>query len=240
MRICHQYKIRKRFEKKEPIVKVYTNEDLRNAEIKRIDKRTATEIILKYEYLGSMPHAGSVQYCYGMFLDGQLGGVLVYGDLTTPLKNFPQFNFVGRVVVLHRGVCVHWTPKNSASFFISRSYNMLKEDDQNIKILTATVDRDAGEIGTIYQSLNWHFVGVINANNRYRNFVIDGKAVHPKTLYDRHGTSSMKVMREVYGDRLVIKPYTDKLRYFYFIGSHKENRTNYEKIESKLKPYPKR
>jgi hypothetical protein len=238
--IAHQYLIRKDEAEKDLCFYDHINKDLKTTEVRKIDYTLAKQIILKYEYLGSMPHRGVCEYFYGIYFNEELGGVLVYGDLTTPLKDFPQFNFIGKVKILHRGVCLHWTPKNTASYMISKSYNLLKEEDSDIKVLSATVDADAGEVGTIYQSLNWYFCATINANDRYRNFVIDGKSVHPRTLYSRHGTSSMQAMRDIYGDRLEVKPYTDKLRYFYFIGSHKENKINYGKIQHKIKPYPRR
>jgi len=243
--IAHQYKIRLKKAREPqhslfPIDYSKIDMDLSKTTTELIDYRTAEKIILEYEWLKSMPHAGSIQVCYGIFFGNFCGGVLVFGYATTPLRNFPQFNFRGEVFVLHRGACCWWTPRNTASYFITQSLKLLKKDYLEIKIITATVDPVAGEMGTIYQSLGWYYVGIINKNNPHRNFIIDGKHIHSKTLYDWHGSSSATFLKKIYGDRLEIREYTDKLRYFYFVGTRKERKYNYERIKHLIKPYPKR
>jgi hypothetical protein len=36
--------------------------------------------------------------------------------------------------------------------------------------------------------------------------MIDNKRIARRTLYDRHGTQSIAVLKKIYGDRLIIHP----------------------------------
>ena len=72
MVIAHQYKIRLQKAKEKqytlfPLDYSKMDLDLRKTTIKPISHKTAEVIILEYEWLGTMPHAGSVQGCYGIY-----------------------------------------------------------------------------------------------------------------------------------------------------------------------------
>jgi hypothetical protein len=59
------------------------------------------------------------------------------------------YGYSGRIITLARGACVPWAHPHAASKLIRRSMDLLPE---RYKIVTASVDRLAGEIGTIYQA----------------------------------------------------------------------------------------
>ena len=50
--------------------------DIKKAVVQEIDVRTATNLIKRYEWLQCMP--AMVQYCYGIYFEGNLGGAVVY------------------------------------------------------------------------------------------------------------------------------------------------------------------
>ena len=50
--------------------------DIKKAVVKEIDYKQAKSVIEEYEWLGCMP--AMVKYCFGIFFDNHLGGVVVY------------------------------------------------------------------------------------------------------------------------------------------------------------------
>ena len=128
----------------------YLNLSLQDTEIREIDYPTAEKIILEYEWLGTMPPF--VHKMFGIFFDGYCGGALVFSQRTEKNLAGVKESFIPEdALYLSRGACTHWTPKNTASYFISRVCRSLG----NISVL-AYADVTAGEIGQIYQALNWH------------------------------------------------------------------------------------
>ncbi len=204
--IAYQYKIRQQQafnEKISPVV----NPSLTNSEIRKITIAEAAPIILQYEWLRKMP--GFSRVAFGHYFLGILGGVLLFGHTTGSDIAFTKMFPGKKVIVLQRGVHLWWTPPNSASWLISRACKQLRID--GFDIVTATADEEAGEIGTIYQALNWSYLGT--PKHGHPVFIIDGAEVHPKTLYDKHGTSSVFKIQQIYGNRVKILPRLFKRRY---------------------------
>ena len=118
--------------------------DIGTAIVPPITTAEAASIILPYEGLGAMP--ALVRHCFGIFFDDRLGGAVVYGDeYGENLSVWDHYGFSGRIIALQRGACVHWAHPHAASKLIRRSMKLLPE---RYKVVTATVDADAGEIGT--------------------------------------------------------------------------------------------
>ena len=204
---CHQYLIRKKEEKEGVIPSVSL--ELAKSTIKEIPISVAKPIILRYEWLGKMP--GFSCLAYGHYFEEELGGVVLLGHTTGSNNAFTKLFPNKKVIVLQRGVHLWWTPKNSASWFISKVCKILSK--KGYDIITATADEEAGEVGTIYQALNWKYLG--SMKHGHPVFIIDGKETHPKTLYDKHGTSSVKKIQEIYGERVIIKKRIFKHRYVF-------------------------
>lgn len=162
---------------------------------------------------------GFSEFAFGHFFGYECGGVVVLGHTTGSNIAFTKKYPTDKVIQLQRGVNLWWTPKNSASFFITKVIKWLKQNT-DYTLITATADEEAGEIGTIYQALNWKYLGA--EKHGHPVFIIESKEVHPKTLYDRHGTSSVSIIKNIYGDNLVVKKRTFKHRYIYPINSETE------------------
>ena len=229
--ICHQKIIREERAAKDLDADLFgrywehINRDINNAKVDEISSQLAKTIILKYEWLKSMP--AIPLHCYGIFYDNHLGGVAVYSpDYIENLGVWDSYGYTGKIILLSRGACVHWAHPHSASKLISTSIKMLPE---KYRVVTATVDREAGEIGTIYQACNFHYAGVMSKGGR--GFVVqDGK----KKL----GHSARRA-RE-FDSGLKYEQQKRKERYFYFRGNKKERLELIGRLISKIKPYPKR
>ncbi len=131
-----------------------------------------------------------------------------------------------------------WCPPNTESYCISQSIKHLKKDMPEIQLLVSYADCSAGHIGYIYQASNWQYIG---ESSKEKKIFIDGKRQHRRNLYDIYGTSSLKKLKEMLGDRIkVSKNKIGKYRYIYII---RHNNKQYKDIKSKIKvkiqPYPK-
>jgi len=244
---AYQYKIRKEKELTEILDFDHKLVNLNNCEIKQVNKTTATKIILEYEWLHSMPFAN--KYFFGIYFnvnDKQyLGGVLVFGnEYSENTGNWKKYGFENNMLLLSRGVCLWWTPKNTASFFISRVCKWFKQNT-NYKVITATVDPAAGEIGIIYQSLNWKYVGLMSGNYHGNKMasrfgvIIDGKLRFSRWVRKKIGSMKRDEILKHYPNAIFVPQYR-KQRYFYFIGSKKENKILLSNIQHILLPYTKK
>ena len=248
---AYQYNIRKEQEEieKENIGFNIENVSLTNSEVRVIDSGVARDIILKYEWLKTMPLFN--KYFFGIYfnIEGKeyLGGVVIYSEeySANKLTTWDKYAFTNKIILLSRGVCVWWTPKNTASYFISKTTDWLKKNTE-YKVITATVDPAAGEMGIIYQSLNWYYVGLMIGNygkngretKRFSVFA-DGKLKHSRSVRREFGTIKKDVILEKYPDAIFLPQYR-KRRYFYFIGNKRENKILYNNIKHLVLDYPKK
>jgi len=104
----------------------------------------------------------------------------------------------------------------------------------------------AGEIGTIYQSLNWHYMGSMrqqNPNvkgNRKRFAVrIDGKLYGSRAMRAKVGSQKKADILARY-PQAEFTYQVEKHRYINFISDKRTNRDLRRKIEHLFLPYPKR
>lgn len=244
---AYQYKIRKEKMMLEKNIIDINQINLNDTTIKLIPKNIASSIIIEYEWLHTMPYI--VRYCFGIYFkynnDEILGGVLVFGDdyaENTGVWN--KYGFENKILLLSRGVCLWWTPKNTATYFISKACNWIKSNTK-YRIITATIDPAAGEIGTIYQALNWYYVGVMSGNYYHNNetkrfsVLIDGKLRYSRWVRNKIGSMKKDEILKRYPNAIFINQYR-KRRYFYFIGGRIENKLYYNNIKHLILPYPKR
>ncbi len=134
------------------------------AELREVSISTAAQIIEKYEYLGTMCNAPIK--AYGIFWEGNCGGVVVFGAVSPPnvaasvSKGHPK-----RVIQLARGASVHWAHKHASSKLIG--YALREVAKLGYWFVVAYSDPDAGEIGTVYQATNWLYCGLTKKRPDY-------------------------------------------------------------------------
>jgi hypothetical protein len=217
--------------------------DIKKSKVQQIEYKQAKEVIEQYEWLGCMP--AMVKYCFGIFFENNLGGVVVYShEYSENLGHWDKFNYVGKMILLSRGACVHWAHPHSASKLITSSMKMLPK---KYKVVTATVDELAGEIGTIYQACNFHYIGSMRENNpNIKNskgnrfgVLINGKLYGARSIRQKIGSQRKAEILSKWPDAKFI-PQKSKKRYFYFLGSKREKKYYKKQIEQYIKPYPKR
>ena len=247
---CYQYRIRerKRIEEVGTLSFNPSDCDLKSCDVRLIDKQSAKKLIEGYEWLSYMP--SYTKYHFGVYfkIDGieHLGGVVVFQkDYVENTGVWDTYGYSGKLLLLSRGVCLWWTPKNTATFLIAKALSWI-EHNTDTKVITATVDSLAGEIGTIYQAANWVYVGVMRGNilnngkvRERLGTIIDGNLYTSRQIRSMLGTMKKSSILEAYPDAKFVKQKA-KSRYFYFLGDKRERLLNRSKLTDQIKPYPKR
>ena len=190
-------------------------------------------MIERFEYLGTMPAV--TRYCFGIFFGEHLGGVVVYAhEPGENLGAWARYGYAGKIITLARGACLPWAHPHSASKLIRGSMRLLPE---RFKVVTASVDRIAGEIGTIYQACGFAYVGVMRSGGRVLIRRHDGSTLSGRQARRRFGTEGVSALRALGLDAV---PVPGRARYFAFRGSRAERRRLRLAIQRLVKPYPTR
>jgi len=207
--------------------------------IKRVNRKIAESIILKYEWLGTLP---PLTHFYGIFFKEFCAGVVCIG-VGSGGANSNAYKELGlsspqELAYMARGANVHWSPSGANSRLVSFACKLLAKDS-GAKAVIAYSDTDAGEIGTIYQACNWFCVG--------RGVSLDqwvspaGKINDHKFPYDlsrKHGGT-----RDYWIKRLIkegFKRQKTNRKYRYVCPLDKKNEALMAFLKNKQVPYPKR
>lgn len=214
--------------------------DLRSAMVRPITRRTAEQVILRYEWLGTLPP--SARDHYGIFFGMFCAGVTCvgWGGGGANINAFMEFGLSSQyeLAYLMRGACVHWAPPGTNSKLISWTCRLLKSDSP-CKAVIAYSDTDAGEIGTVYQASNWACIGRGSATTQYvspEGRVMDQKLIHDMKRRSGHSRSDCR-------SRLLLAGWREqksnaKFRYVYVLD--RADKRLMGKVESMRQPYPKR
>jgi len=138
-----------------------TEDRLRNRiSASTIGNAEANAIVLKHHYL-HRKRTGGQQLSYGIFLDGEMVGVLIYASptfhhkkgLIPPLKQ-------GEVVELARMWLSDKAPKHSETCALGKTLKQLRTDWQRkydiiLKVVISFSDLEFGYEGTIYKAANF-------------------------------------------------------------------------------------
>ena len=226
------------------------NRDISNAVVRPIERSLAKEIVEEYEWLGCMPAIG--MYYFGIFYDDVCAGVTVFGkDYIENLGHWDKYNYTGRMLLLSRGVCVHWAHPHSGSKLIMESIKQLPPE---YDVITATIDQAAGEIGTIYQACNFTYIGSMRESNpnikttksksRFGVRIVsdkypNGKIFGARAMRAKVGSQKKEDILAMFPDAVFVPQY-NKHRYFYYRGSKSNKQFLRKQEEHMIKPYPKR
>ena len=238
-----QYLVRERYSQEEQFNPYWEEYELQvdKSVVREISYTEAKSVIEKYEWLGCMPVC--VRNCYGLFFPHKtghgwlLGGVTVFSqEYTENMGVWDKYGYTGKIILLARGVNLHFCPKNANSHLIMESIKMLPPQ---YEVVTCTIDNLAGEVGTIYQACNFCYVGSMRKNKTRTGCLIDGKLYGSRALRQKYGTQVKDKILEIRPDAQFIEQKA-KDRYFYFRGDKKTRRQNKAAIQDLIKPYPKR
>jgi hypothetical protein len=231
---AHQRVIREQQAAREPRPQIAS---LAGCWVEPITRSDAETIILKYEWLGTM---GRGVATYG--LRGQ-GGVLLGAAVFGWPSSVQSRDICGRenrtkAICLERGACVHYAPKNAASYLISHAVRQAAQDN-GWRIFYAYADPEAGEVGTVYQAVNWLYIGqgVGRTPGRLREDwrLPDGSILTSRSL--RHRKMKRQDALDL-GWRPIYKH--PKHKYVHFEGTRTERADLLAALRYPVQPYPKR
>jgi hypothetical protein len=136
--------------------------------IQKIDQRSAEMFVSQYHYAGGMGNAG---ICYGLFSCGCLIGVIVFH---TPISENVRKSVYGdsrkdEVSELHRMAIHPDAPQNTATYFISRALDALKEHRPQYTAILSFADTTEGHDGTVYQAANADYTGMTAPTTFYED-----------------------------------------------------------------------
>lgn len=216
--------------------------DISKAIIRPVSRKIAEQIILKYEWLGTMVRS---KWHYGIFFGMHCAGVCCVGThLTGGINSAKEFHLEqSQLALLARGANVHWSPQGANSKLVSWTCKLLAKDTP-CKLVIAYSDTDAGEIGTIYQACNWVYIG--RGQNSVKQLVAPNGHIYDQKVvwqtrykHNQLDTITWSQQRDALLDagwrEQEINP---KHRYVWVLD--KKDKALVELVESKRQPYPKR
>ena len=141
--------------------------DIGKAIVREVNRKLAEQIILKYEWLGTLPNCSKY---FGLFFGNYCAGVtgVLIGGCGANLNSWMEFGLsnYSELAYLARGANVHWSPPGANSKLVSWTCKLLSKRNE-AKLIIAYSDTDAGEIGTIYQACNWICIGKGSSTNQW-------------------------------------------------------------------------
>ncbi len=194
---CYQYQ--KRLDTLEEDMKFYgwTEEDVANISLNdfefsyidsKEEKEAAAEFIKRYEWLGTIgsfpTHWFTARY------RGILGGVIIMGMPNSFSKLLGE-NTRKLERLIARGASASWCPFNLGSKFLAWAMKWMVQNTQ-YRLFTCYSDPLAKEIGSIYQGLNFYYLGqkagtTTRCINPYKpSVIISDRAFRARSMYKRY------------------------------------------------------
>jgi hypothetical protein len=200
------------------------------------DKRLAADMVIKYHYAHRKP---SIVYAYGLYDETDtLQGVCTYGmPVQRNVLSLCGEGYVHNVLELTRLFIHDCCARNTASWFIAQTWQLLKQTHPERFILVSYADSTVGHIGYVYQSTNWLYTG--KTSPRLVGYDIAGRSVHRRTFYHKIGTTKAQAIVHSYPEAIPIRG-LGKYRYVCFIGDRRQNKAARNCLKWKVyEEYPK-
>ena len=210
--------------------------------LKVIPAKIANDFIRKHHYSGKVVNNSKLHF--GVFLDGQLHGVMSYGSSLDKSKiiGLVEGTKWNEFLELNRMAFDSVLPRNSESRAISQSIKLIKKNAPHIKWIISFADGCQCGDGTIYRASNFVLTAIKENVALFR--LPNGEIVHQMTiqsspkqprpelggkcLYDISGGSySLKRWKEITGAE-AITGY--QFRYIYFIDKSYRKRLTVPEI----------
>lgn len=195
----------------------------------RITKQQAESVVKNKHYSRRL---GIFWEGFGLFIGGELRGVVCYGQPSAPIQKHAFRDRDFRLYELTRLV-LDTGVENGASTLISHSLRLLSAQPCAV---VSYADSAHGHCGIVYQATNWLYTGATKAHDSL--YLIDGVPTHAMSIIDRFGvTDPGRWAKENNIER--IKP-GEKHRYFTFVGDKRARATMRKKLAYQVIPaYPK-
>ena len=196
--------------------------------IKPIPQDQCREWLLYKHYAHRVP---SIEYSFGLFEKLTLIGICTFGCPPRVMNNGESIFNTYRVKTLELNrLCVNeGLEPNTLSYFVSNCLRKLPTPC----CVVSYADFTFGHNGYIYQATNWIYTGL---NQIHETEWYDGdKPIHSRTLSGLGLTSADKKIAAGF----IRGEYTQKHRYFFFIGNKKQKQQMMSDLIYPIQEYPK-
>lgn len=140
--------------------------------------------IERNHYSGSIDGVTS-NYCFALRHENEMMGAAIYGRMAMAGQWKKFSDFAHEVIELRRLCCVDKTPRNTESWFISRTLKWIDKNTPH-RVVVSYADEEHGHSGTIYKASNFSYQG-FSLGARVIDF--DGKSYHDKSIRSKHNGS---------------------------------------------------
>lgn len=223
----------------------------KNLYLKPICKTMAINMILENHYSHACNRA--VEMCLGIYKEGPphehlditddlLLGTIIYNvamGINTHKSISPLITSQKQMLELTRLWINDSLGKNTESWVIARSFEYIRKNRPEIKLLISYSDVGAGHKGGIYQATNWIYQGKFGETNKMYSFDGGKSWKHDKALFNSTGLSNHKQLLKVLPRPFLVKTGSPKHRYIYPLCSKIERKQMIESLKYSPKPYPK-
>jgi len=152
--------------------------------VEPVDRKVISSFIEKNHYTHNV-NGISHKQCFALYSpDGKFGlprmiGAIMYGNpsMSNTAKKYSPNN-PDRCWELRRLYCIDDTPKNTESYFISRTLKWLKQNT-DIEVIVSYSDLQQGHEGVVYKASNFISMGQTPMGLA---LMVDGKQYHDRTI----------------------------------------------------------
>lgn len=175
----------------------------------------------------------SIEYSFGLYDDNILIGICTFGCPPRVMNNGESiFNdYQVKTLELNRLVVNGGLQRNILSYFVSQCLKSLPKPC----CVVSYADFTFGHTGYIYQATNWTYCGLNQIHER--QVFYKGEEIHPRTVTSM-GFTSIADWAKANKD-VTLGEYTQKHRYFQFLGTKKEIKKMKSDLKYPIAKYPK-
>ena len=232
--------------------------DTSKVSVREINSNVAKEIIVKKHYT----HAWTAcRYALGIyyredetsvgFSDNKLVGVAVYGfpvgakAPTSVCDGLTKDN----ILELTRLYVDDGYGSNIESCALGKTFQWIRENDTNIKVLLSYANNGQGHVGGIYKATNWIYQGLNTDIALMPNWGISLSDnpfdwIHSRTVYNNWGSGNLEHLRKEIGKdgykEFWRREEPPKHRYIQILPQNKKERKDLMgRLKHPIQPYPK-
>lgn len=148
---------------------------------------------MNYHYAKAVP---VTQYVYNVWSDAnEWCGVVIFGTGATVNIASPFDKWQGQVLELERVALNGKQGHGKTSQAVGMCLKALHREAPYVDLVVSYADIDQGHNGTLYQSTNWIYTGIKNADTRGA-FIVHGQKMHPKSVHSKGWKQSLLWLRE--------------------------------------------
>ena len=198
--------------------------------LKRATPEAVRYACLHFHYAKCVP---CCEYAYNVYnSQNEWCGCIIFSSGATPKIATAIGMKTGEVLELVRVALNGKQPCTSEC--VAASMRQLHKDAPQVKIVVSFADCDQNHYGTIYQATNWIYLGE-KSGSGYRFFIVNGKRMHPKSVYSKGWVQSLSWLRQNIDPNAQEIQSEGKRKYIFVFD--KKLRKEWQK---KALPYPKK